>query len=112
MGRHVNTRSLWQLVEIRRTADAMMDVKMSFQWLALDSTGFSDKSSWKRIGWIRQSERVQMSVFFVEFMISCGMEASSLIQSYHWSFLCPLFYHRARKSSFCLFLNTAVSFLI
>ena len=52
MERHVVTRSSWQLVEIRRTADAMMDVNMSFQWLVLDSTGFSDKRSWKRIGWI------------------------------------------------------------
>ena len=47
MERHVVTRGSWQLGEIRRGADAMMDVN-----IVLDSTGFSDKSSWKRIGWI------------------------------------------------------------
>ena len=46
----------------------------------------------------RQSKRVQVSVFFDVFMISRGLEASSLIQSYHWPFLHPLFFPRARKS--------------
>ena len=51
----------------------------------------------------RQSERFGVSVFFAAVMFSCGLEASSPIQSYHCSFLHPLFLHCVLKSSFCFF---------
>ena len=47
--------------------------------------------------------REHVRVFFVEFMFSCGSEASSFIESHHGRFLHPLFFHRARKSSFWVF---------
>ena len=45
----VVTRSSRQLGGIRRAAGAMMDVDMSFLWLAMGSVGLSSR---KRISWI------------------------------------------------------------
>ena len=52
----------------RRTADAVMKEKISFQWLVLGPSGFSDESSWKSIVVISTcwSGRVfLMSLFFL-----------------------------------------------